>query len=977
MAVNVYDYNYITGRFYNSNIGTKYKQFGSTYASNYSWSVAFESIKISGPGVLASNTDGTDGWEIKVDSEGRLQLYWGAGSGYRNTYTISTDYFKIWTDTFYSIKFECTASSTQPTIKATVGSTSYTFNVQGREVYNYNRSLAVGSSVTTIRGTVTIKGYAYGTNTVSTATFNLDNMSQGATSVIVDGNTYNCPAVQHYQDTAPTVSIELYDRGETWLQITAIANASCTKWEYSVDGGATYPYSTNTASDYDIYKITGLNKGTAYRVKVRATKSGSGLTGVSPTVTYTTLDLTPPVVSASISSVTANSCALAASANVPCNKWEYSLNGGSSWTTFSTTSGTSASTTISGLSPATTYTITVRATRSSNSVTGTTTVSASTLGFSTIASIGATNTGSKNTLTFLSYSGSFYFQIQYKLGNSVLATENIGTVAAGTTKSYTSTYAFPHSLLPNSTSAKITATLYTYSNSGYTSQVGSDSKTFTLTVPSSVKPTISSVTLSPYNTNSWINSKGYWVAGFTRADVTTSATAGSGASISSIVATGDITGTGASFRSGVLSSGTKSVTITVTDSRGRTATRTVTQVVQAYNSPTATIVSAQRGTYANGTWTADEDGNHIRVQVTGVVSLSGNVCTLHCIIGSNAEQTTTGTSGTWYATNTDNEHVYQIQVWASDSVGSVGSRSIVTVSSSEVPFSWNADRIGFGMVAQSARAVDIAQTWMLRAFGKQNQMSYMPYSWACAAQDSSSGGYIRVCTIVVSMNNVRGPIIFDIQRRSEDVPHRIIVSFAQESNTDPAMGEIYYDGATSINAFIYKTATSTWDLYVGKNTAYERLTASMHLNAWMQNGITVTHTDAYLSSVPSGAVMAKGDPALYWDTGDTYSCRYLVLNGIITSSTKGLRFTWRSPKRLDNVTTVTVSAMTGTMRGVQGYFNSDSSIIDWTTATTITALIRNSWEVGLELDSSTAFTNVPNNTPVSFYANTLFKLTFT
>lgn len=731
--------------------------------------------------------------------------------------------------------------------------------------YRYSSSLTYGYSVNryySLFGStdITVQHNANGTfpaQTISIYANDYHHSAQTASGTI--------SGIATIDRAAPTVSISLSSRSDTSLTVKATANTNCDVWYYSKDNGSTWTQFSTTNGTTATATITGLTKGTSYNIKIRARKTYNHVEGTSSAGTYTTTDSTPPTVSASTSNVTANSCTLSASANVTCNKWEYSLNGGSSWTTFSTTSGTSASTTISGLSPATTYTITVRATRSSNSVTGTATASASTLGFSTIASIGATNTGSRNTLTFLSYSGSFYFRIQYKLGNTVLATEDIGTVTAGTTKSYTSTYAFPHSLLPNSTSATITATLYTYSNSGYSTLVGSDTKTFTLSVPSSIVPSISSVTLAPYNTNSWINSKGYWVAGFTRADVTTSATAGSGASISSIVATGDITGTGASFRSGVLSSGTKSVTITVTDSRGRTATRTVTQVVQAYNSPTATIVSAQRGTYANGTWTADEDGNHIRVQATGVVSLSGNVCTLHCIIGSNAEQTTTGTSGTWYATNTDNEHVYQIQVWASDSVGSVGSRSIVTVSSSEVPFSWNADRIGFGMVAQSARSVEISPNWKLVANGKNNQFNYMPYSFN-AYGTSGTAGYLRIATITITGNNISQPIEFDIQRRLDGRTVRLYVLFNNEGNTDPALSSFYYDSyaGTAGNkpeAFILKSATSVWEVYVRKSANSDNVGIYTLMPAHAQDRCSITYSQYQVSSIPSGAVMASPVPA--------------------------------------------------------------------------------------------------------------------
>lgn len=316
---------------------------------------------------------------------------------------------------------------------------------------------------------------------------------------------------------------------------------------------------------------------------------------------------------------------------------------------------------------------------------------------------------------------------------------------------------------------------------------------------------------------------------------------------------------GSDVTSGVLSgAGNKSVTVTATDTRSRTNSTTQTVTYLAYSIPSLTTFNAVRGTYAGGSWTSDETGDHIRVEASGTVSLSanGNTGTITVKIGATNPDATSGNY--YYFTSTNGTTSYTITGTITDSVGNTTTRGL-TVSTIAVPFNINVDLpgIGVGMIAQTAKRLEVAQDWSLVANGKSNQIPYMPYSWECLAQDSSSGGYIRVCTLTIGANNVRTPIVFEIQRRSEDVSHKLTLSFAQESNTDPAVGSFVYEGS-SINAFVYKTATSTWDLYVAKNTAYERLTARMYLNGWAQRsgGITATHADAYLSSTPSGAVMA-------------------------------------------------------------------------------------------------------------------------
>ena len=477
--------------------------------------------------------------------------------------------------------------------------------------------------------------------------------------------------------------------------------------------------------------------------------------------------------------------------------------------------------------------------------------------------------------------------MQYKLGNTVLVTENIGKVTANTTKTYTSAYTFPHSLLPNAVSGTVTATLYTCSDPSYQNLIGSDTKTFTLSVPSSVKPSISSVTLTPYNTNIWISTRGYWVGGYTRADVETVATAeGTGATIASIVATGDITGSGASFRSEVLSAGNKSIIVTVTDSRGRTAVLQKTQTVQNYTAPAVTIGSVQRGIYSGGNWTASDSGEHIRVQVTGAVSLSGNVCTLHCTCVGNGNTYTgtsiTGTSATWYFTQTDSEHVYTINVWATDSVGTVGNIVNYTVSTAETPFSWDYDRIGVGGIPRDAKTFEVADNWALRAYGKNNVFAHLPYSDSTAYR-SGNLGWIRIATITITGTWVAEPITFTCTRLLDNRPVTLYLRFPNVESSDPSAPVLYYDDmssgvfmtntATTFNAFVIKLATSMWGVYVQKCSEYDHVTVQTYIPPYMLDRCRVEYIDAGEPSVPAGAIMAA--PLPYGDLASTnYPTQY-------------------------------------------------------------------------------------------------------
>lgn len=95
----------------------------------------------------------------------------------------------------------------------------------------------------------------------------------------------------------------------------------------------------------------------------------------------TNIDRTAPTVSCSVSAITASGFTLMASSSAVADIWQYSINGGSSWTQFSTVAATSTGVVVSALQPSTTYSVRVRARKRSNQVYGYSgTVSVKTLG---------------------------------------------------------------------------------------------------------------------------------------------------------------------------------------------------------------------------------------------------------------------------------------------------------------------------------------------------------------------------------------------------------------------------------------------------------------------------------------------------------------------------------------------------------------------------------------------------------------------
>lgn len=164
---------------------------------------------------------------------------------------------------------------------------------------------------------------------------------------------------------------------------------------------------------------------------------------------------------------------------------------------------------------------------------------------------------------------------------------SFGSYSKTTTGVGTSTsYAIPTSWLnaiPKATSGTAKVTVTTYSGS---TKIGSAvSKNFTLTVPSSVVPTISSVAVADTTTNQ--STFGNMVQNKSKAKFTITAAGALGSTITAYKTVFESkTYTGATPTTATITkSGTATATITVTDSRGRTASTTKTWTVVAYAAP--------------------------------------------------------------------------------------------------------------------------------------------------------------------------------------------------------------------------------------------------------------------------------------------------------------------------------------------------------------------------------------------------------
>ena len=195
----------------------------------------------------------------------------------------------------------------------------------------------------------------------------------------------------------------------------------------------------------------------------------------------------------------------------------------------------------------------------------------------------------------------------------------IGTIASGTT-SPSFSYTIPtdwEKNIPDSTSGIATFTLETISGS---TSVGSKTVNATIKVRSGVVPSIGTVSIS--DTNSICAGIGQYVQSQSKLKITIATSGNQGSTITSVSTKfNGQTYSGSTFTTqAIQNSGTLSYTITVTDSRGRTATKSGSVNVVAYNPPSLTNVSAKR---ANSSYAVDESSGtyallHFKVGFTSL-----------------------------------------------------------------------------------------------------------------------------------------------------------------------------------------------------------------------------------------------------------------------------------------------------------------------------------------------------------------------
>ena len=340
------------------------------------------------------------------------------------------------------------------------------------------------------------------------------------------------------------------------------------------------------------------------------------------------------------------------------------------------------------------------------------------------SSVSATNVnmGSATKIAISRASSSFTHTLTYKFGSST------GTIVSKTTftsVSWTPAMSLANQI-PKAVSGSCTITCDTYSGS---TKVGSKTCTLTLTVPATVKPTITSLGVTRVDgtvPTDW----GIYVQSKSKATLTINGAAGNyGSTISSYsISGGGFSSTESSFTTGFLTtSGTITFTAKVTDSRGRVSdAKTVSISVVAYAAPSFTDYLSQR---AISDGTANDDGTYIR----SIISYSYSTCENKNTV-TRATYYKKSSASTWTNANKSfssgtafvfgggaisTESSYDVKYTITDAFTTVTIYDTVSTAAVLMDFKAGGKGIAIGKVAEKDNVVEIANNWELEIHGKK------------------------------------------------------------------------------------------------------------------------------------------------------------------------------------------------------------------------------------------------------------------
>lgn len=419
--------------------------------------------------------------------------------------------------------------------------------------------------------------------------------------------------------------------------------------------------------------------------------------------------------------------------------------------------------------------------------------------------------GGKVTISTPRAASSFTHDLAYSFagGSYVAITTGVGTSYSWTTPDLASK-------IPNATSGTVTIRCITKNGS---TTIGTKTVTMTLKVPSSVVPTISALTA--VETVAGLAAQfGAFVKGKSKAKGTVTAAGAKGSTIKSYSTTFDgRTYTAASFTSpAVAGTGSLTMKTTVTDSRGRTATKSITVTVLDYAKPAIGLLSAHR---VDGNGVPDPNGTRASISMAYNVPAMGGKNTASAVL-----EYKLSTASTWatLATNTtltwstpvnpnvefSDDYQYDVRLTVTDWFGATATRTAVLPSAAVIlDIGADGDCLGIGETAQFPGHVGTA--WALKTkHGEIPRDALVIPAGANLDNYTTPGYYVfsaAASSTITGMQFASGSGSLEVYREGDYNQVRQVVTRCSDASRE-YWERLYYANAWHEWRCIYKGGTS-------------------------------------------------------------------------------------------------------------------------------------------------------------------------
>ena len=820
----------------------------------------------------------------------------------------------------------------------------------------------------------------------------------------------------------PTVSQSLSSKTGSTITIAWTSNMTIDSVWYSINGGTSWTSAGSVNSSSGSYTITGLSGGTSYSIKTRLRGKSSQLTADSSALSVTTY--AAPTISQSLNKKTDTTITIDWTSNLTCDYLWYSKNGGTSWTAVGSINSSSGSFTISSLTADTTYSIKTRVRgKDSQLEKDSSALSVTTYGYPTVTQSVSSKTATSITMAWSSGSTCDYVWYSKNGGSSWTS---VGSVNA-------SSGSYTISGLANETTYQIMTRLrrkdsqYTKDSSvlsvttyGYptvTQSLNSKTET-TFTMNWSSESTIDYLWYSKDGGTNWT---GVDVAdGKSGTYIISGLTANTSYSIKTRLRRKDSQLT---KDSGALSVTTydyphatgmpnftigNSLKITIYNPLGRTYTLTI---IAADNSELTTINSysgtsitgfnsdgyknflyASIPTAKSGTYKVRINyGNIQRTNNGGTYSVNTSECTP--TIGSLTYQDTNTTTTN---VTTDNQKIVQnlstvrytasgLSVKNSASISSV--RLTVNGQSYNLTVSGSSATGGNASISSGANVTATATITDSRGLTGTKSVTVTILSWALPTaiitlnrlSNFYTETYLKVDAIYAY---IAGKNTITISYSGSAVPRSGMVTPSSVSGTlsDNVQITLNLD-----NEFDWRFTITLTDKF-GTTTIYKTLPRGTPIIFFddIKNSVGIGRLPTHDNSLEFVSAYLGTENAFYYEAG-SITIAIGVVQGLVLSSGKLIRMNVTLPKRLQLVSSVAVTQLTGGFANHNGLVETSGYSTDFVAASayTVSATIRDAKAgiITIDVSKSTAFVKyggsaVPENTPITGFFSTL-SLTFT